>query len=252
MSGRPLIGVCAANDRVQWRGWNEEATLLPRAYARAIQRAGAVALVLPPDDAAAEDPDELLDLLDGLVLSGGVDIDPGAYGARPHELTVDSDPARDRFELALAWRALERDLPVLGVCRGMELLNVATGGTLVQDLGEAHGEDRHRGAPNVYARHEVRLAPGSLAPRAAGAERHAVMSYHHQGPEELGEGVVASGWSLPDELVEAIEVPDRRFALGVLWHPEEDEASRVIGALVAEARRGPAAAAVPLASHSHR
>jgi putative glutamine amidotransferase len=229
---RPAIGICAAVELARWGAWRVEADLSPRSYGHAVQDAGGLALVLPPDDSVAESPDTILDLLDALVLAGGSDVDPGTYGARPHPETRGSRPERDRFELALAHRALERDLPLLGICRGMQMLNVATGGTLEQHLDEA----RHRHTPGAFADHEVTLEPGSLAARAAGAQRLVVKSHHHQGVAELGEGLAVSGRSLPDGLVEAVEVPNLRFALGVLWHPEEDERSRVVTALVEQAR----------------
>jgi putative glutamine amidotransferase len=213
----PVVGICAAVERVSWGSWTAvAANLSPRVYALAVQRAGALALILPPDDAVAERPDRMLDLVDALLLPGGSDL-----GERPE---------RDRFELALARRAVERDMPLLGVCRGMEILNVALGGTLVQDVERL---DLHRHTPGAFSDHGVRLRPGSLAARAVGAERTDVKSHHHQGLDELGEGVQVSGWSEPDGLPEAIELPERNFALGVLWHPEEDERSRVVGALVA-------------------
>jgi putative glutamine amidotransferase len=192
---------------------------------------------LPPDDVVAESPDLVLDLLDGLVLAGGSDIDAGTYGARPHAETKGARTERDRFELALGHRALERDLPLLGVCRGMQMLNVVRGGTIEQHLPDSVGHEGHRHTPGTFSDHEVRLEPGSRVADVVGAERTAVKSHHHQGVAELGEGVVASGWSDEDDLVEAIELPDRRFALGVLWHPEEDEQSRVIGSLVDQARQ---------------
>ncbi|MDX6628077.1 MAG: putative glutamine amidotransferase, partial [Gaiellales bacterium] len=207
---------------------------LPLAYTNAIQDAGGVALLLPPDDEAAEHPAELLDRLDGLLLAGGRDLDPLSYGARPDPETAEPSAERDRFELALATAALDRDMPLLGVCRGMQMLNVACGGTLIQHL-EGELRARHRHTPGVFSDHDVTLEPGSLASRAAGAERLAVRSHHHQALAEVGEGLVVSGRSPEDGLAEAVELPGKRFALGVLWHPEEDEASGVIAALVRSA-----------------
>jgi putative glutamine amidotransferase len=129
-------------------------------------------------------------------------------------------------------------MPVLGICRGMQILNLARGGTLVQHLPDLLGHGNHRHTPGAFSDHEVRLEPGSLAEAAAGAERVTVKSHHHQGVDELGEGLTVTGWSVPDDLVEAIELRDHPFALGVLWHPEEDERSRVVEALVAAARAG--------------
>ena len=235
---RPAIGICAAIERVRWGPWDETVAMAPRSYATAVQRAGAITLVLPPDGRAKDEPDALLDRLDGLYLAGGSDVDPAAYGARPHPKTQDSWPERDAFEVSLTRRALERDMPVLGSCRGMELLNVACGGTLEQNLPDRIGSDRHRHTPGAYGDHEVRLEPGSLAARAAGAERLAVKSHHHQGIDRVGEGLIATGWSEPDDVIEAIEAPGRRFALGVLWHPEEDSDSTVIGSLADAAREG--------------
>ncbi len=229
---RPVIGICAAIEIAQWAAWEVLVNLSPRAYSLAVQRAGGIALILPPDDVVAESPDELLDMLDGLILSGGSDIDPGSYGAKPHAETRNTRPERDRFELALGTRALERDMPVLGICRGMEMLNVIQGGTLNQHLS---GLDLHRHTPGVFTDHRVRLEPGSLAERVVGNEHTEVKSAHHQGLEVLGEGVVASGYA-DDGVVEAIELPGQHFAVGVLWHPEEDEQSRVVGSLVSEAR----------------
>lgn len=228
--------MCAAVERVRYGAWEEPADLLPHSYATAVQRAGGLALVLPPDPALADAPEEVLDEIDGLLLAGGGDIDPAAYGDEAWPETTGVNPARDRFEMALARAAVERDMPVLGVCRGMQLLNVALGGTLVQHLPKFVGHDDHRRTPGIFDDHEVELEPGSLAARAAGRERESVKSHHHQGVGRVGRGLVVSGQAASDSVLEAIELPGRRFVLGVLWHPEEDEASRVIGALVEEAR----------------
>lgn len=244
---RPVIGICASIESARWGAWEMLSNISPRSYSLAVQRAGAVALLLPPDDAVAESPDELLDLLDGLVLAGGADIDPGTYGASPHPETAGAREERDRFELALGTRALERDLPLLGICRGMQMLNVIQGGTVEQHLPDRVGHEDHRHTPGVFADHTVELTAGSLAARVVGTEASAVRSHHHQGVGELGEDLIVTGRSDRDGVIEAIERPDRRFALGVLWHPEEDEQSRVIGAFVEEARNRGAGRELPMA-----
>lgn len=236
---RPVIGICTAVARAKWGVWGErEAALLASTYIEAIQRAGGLAVMIPPDGGFEQDPDQLLDLLDGLILAGGNDIDPAYYGADPHPETHHLVPERDRAELALATRAVERDMPVLGICRGMQVLNVAFGGTLRQHLPDELGHEEHRRTPGSFdnADHDVRLTPGSLAARAAGEELHGTKSHHHQGVATVGDGLEITGHSVLDDLPEALEAPERRFVLGVQWHPEADERSRVIGALVAQAR----------------
>jgi putative glutamine amidotransferase len=234
---RPVIGLCTAFERARWSVWDQQAYLLPRSYVDAIQLAGGMAVMLPPDEALERDPDEALDLVDGLILAGGADIDPGSYGAPRHREVKHTVPARDSFEIALAQCALERDLPLLGICRGMQLINVATGGTLLQHLPDSHGHHEHRRHPGTFdgADHDVRLVEGSLAARAAGELVHATKSHHHQGIDRLGEGFEITGWSVLDELPEAIENPDLRFALGVQWHPEAETNSKLVSALIQEA-----------------
>jgi len=237
---RPVIGICTALVRAQWGVWKErDAALLAMSYIAAIQRAGGLAVMIPPDGRFEDEPDQMLDLLDGLILAGGNDIDPACYGADPHPETHHPLPERDRSELALACRAVERDLPVLGICRGMQLINVAFGWTLRQHLPEELGHEEHRRTPGSFegSDHDVRLTPGSLAARAAGEEIHATKSHHHQGVATVGAGLDVTGVSTLDDLPEALEAPGRRFVLGVQWHPEADERSRVVAALVEQAGR---------------
>jgi putative glutamine amidotransferase len=240
---RPVIGMCTALERARWSVWDQPAMLLASNYVEAVQRAGGLVVMLPPDPRLVEGPGEALELIDGLVLAGGADIDPAAYGQEAHAETLDTVPERDVFEIALVRAAIERDLPVLGICRGMQLINVACGGSLLQHLPERFGHSDHRRAVGSFdgADHDVRLIEGTLAARAIGESRHGTKSHHHQGVDRLGEGLVVSGLSMLDELPEAIELPGRRFVLGVQWHPEADAASPVVGALVqAAGRRGDA------------
>jgi putative glutamine amidotransferase len=235
---RPVIGICTALEHARWTVWEREAFLLSRAYVDAVQAAGGRALMIPPDAQTQEEPDAVLDGVDGLMLAGGADVDPRSYGAPPHRCTTNTRRARDAAEVPLARRAVARDQPVLGICRGMQLLNVALGGTLIQHLPDdlGHGDHRRHLGSFDDADHDVRLEPGSLAARACGELVHATKSHHHQGVDRLGEGLVASGWSVLDELVEAVEAPAARWVLGVQWHPEVDPASRVVAALVAAAQ----------------
>jgi putative glutamine amidotransferase len=231
---RPVIGIGVSFADAAFGVWNQRAALLPAAYVDGVRRAGGLALMVAPEPQLTADPDELLQLIDGLILSGGNDVDPASYGAAPHPETRGVTPERDEFEVALIRRAVELDMPVLGICRGMQVLNVALGGTLLQHLPETFGHEDHRRVPGSFddADHDVCLAADSIAALATGELLHATKSHHHQGLDEIGEGLVVTGHSMIDELAEAIELPDRRFVLGVQWHPEADERSPVIGALV--------------------
>jgi putative glutamine amidotransferase len=234
MPARPLIGILTALERARWGVRDTPAFLLPRLYVDAVQRAGGLALMIPPDEALLHDPDEVLDVVDGLILAGGADVDPSFYAATAHPETKGTVPERDRFEIAMARTAIERDVPLLGICRGMQVMNVSRSGTLIQHLPDHLGSSEHRRNPGSFdgADNAMRLTPGSLAARAAGEEAHSARCHHHQAVDRVGDGYVVTGWSASDELPEAIELPDRRFALGVQWHPEADELSQVVVALV--------------------
>ena len=227
---RPVIGITTYAEIAQWGVWNERAALVPFLYVDAIGRAGGRALLVPPSEDGVE---ETLDALDGLVFSGGSDIDPSAYGAEAHPETNNTRPDRDRGELTLLEAALARDMPVLAVCRGSQVLNVARGGDLVQHLPEVVGDERHKHTPGVFADHDVSIEPGSRLGALVG-EHAPVKSHHHQGFGRVGDGLREVAWA-DDGTIEALEAPDKRFALGVLWHPEAGEDFALFEALVREA-----------------
>lgn len=229
---RPLVGITTyAEPDVRWGAWRLPAALIPLSYVAAIDRAGGRPLLVPPVEEGVE---ETLDALDGLLFSGGSDVDPSTYGQEPHPATAGVRPERDRAELALLTAALERDLPVLAVCRGSQLLNVARGGDLVQHLPEVVGDDTHRHTPGAFADHGVTVDADTRLGRLLG-DRAPVKSHHHQGLGRLGSGLVPSAHA-DDGTLEAVEDPSRRFALGVLWHPEEGEDEALFTELVAQAR----------------
>jgi putative glutamine amidotransferase len=229
---RPLIGITCYVEQAAWGPWSVPAALVPLSYVRAIEHAGGRAMLLPPSDSAVE---ETLDALDGLLLSGGADIDPALYGAPEHADTQALRPDRDSAEMLLLEAALRRDVPVLAVCRGMQLLNVARGGDLVQHLPDITGGDTHRQTAGEFAEHDVTVTPDSRVGQLVG-ERGSVRSHHHQGIATVGKGLREVAWA-EDHTVEGIEDPDRSFAIGVLWHPEEGEDRKLFQGLVAAAHR---------------
>jgi putative glutamine amidotransferase len=227
---KPVIGISCYVERARWTLWDEPAAILPVTYANAVADAGAVPVIVPPvGDGAAE----LVGSLDGIVLAGGADIDPHVYGAQRHPETTETRPDRDRFETRLAEEALERDMPVLGICRGMQLLNVVRGGDLDQHLPEKDDDESHKRAPGVFARHEVEIAAESRLCSILG-DRAVVPSHHHQAPARIGRGLTRVAWA-PDGVTEAIEDANARFVLGVLWHPEQSQDLPLFEALVENA-----------------
>ncbi|GGK90190.1 gamma-glutamyl-gamma-aminobutyrate hydrolase family protein [Mangrovihabitans endophyticus] len=236
---RPLIGLTAYAQQVQYGGNDLMAGMLPMSYVRAVHATGGRAVLITPDDPGVD----VLDSLDGIVFTGGGDIDARHWGARLHP-AADVDEVRDRSELMLMHAALERDLPILGVCRGMQLMAVAGGGSLHQHLPDVIGHDRHRAAPgtdplsadaSAYGRHEVVVQTASRAHALLGAHL-TVNSFHHQAVDDPGTFTV-SGWCPEDRVAEILEDPRRVFALGVQWHPERTGDLRVFEALASAAAR---------------
>jgi putative glutamine amidotransferase len=232
----PLIGICAAMERARWSVWDLPVALVPMNYIEQVQRAGGVAVLIPPDASLVEDPGPVLDRIDGLMLVGGPDVGAARYGAPSHPAAEPAVPLRDAVEIALMRGASERGLPVLGICRGMQVINVARGGTIRQHLPEELGGDEHRRVAGSFAgnEHPVRLAEGSRAEGAAGTGRP-VTSHHHQAVGDLGEGLRVTGWHEGDGVAEALEGNDDAWLVGVQWHPEADPGSPVIAALVTAA-----------------
>ncbi|MEV7603402.1 gamma-glutamyl-gamma-aminobutyrate hydrolase family protein [Kitasatospora sp. NPDC089797] len=226
---RPLIGISSYQDTAAWSVWNQPAALLPQTYVDAVTRAGGTPVLLPPQPGAAGD---LVDALDGLVLAGGPDLDPARYAAAPHPRTGPPHHARDDWESRLLHAALARDLPLLGVCRGMQLLNVELGGTLHQHLPE----DTHQIVPARFVRHRVDVVDGSRLATALGPAAE-VSCYHHQAVDRIGTGLQATAHAA-DGTVEALELTGHRFALGVQWHPETDpDDPRLFHAFVTASQR---------------
>ncbi len=219
----------------QWGPWHQSAAVVAADYIRQVQAAGGIAVVIPPQPG---DPGDVLDRIDALMLTGGNDLEASLYGDEPHAEAEAPDPERDAWEFALVREAIGRDMPFLGICRGMQVMNVAFGGTLTQHLPESLGTTDHRRTTGSFDGndHLVDLQDGFLAARVAGEVVHSVPSHHHQAVDRVGEGLVLSGVSSGDGVAEAIEMPGRRFALGVQWHPEADPTSAVIAALVDAAR----------------
>jgi gamma-glutamyl-gamma-aminobutyrate hydrolase PuuD len=230
---RPVIGLTAYGDRAAYGVWDHDSVLLPRTYPDVVIAAGGVPVLLPPLVEAAA----AVDRLDAVVLSGGPDVGPDRYGADPHLRTGAPRPERDAAEIAVLRRALERGIPVLGVCRGVQLLNVALGGTLVQHLPDAVGHAGHNPAPGVFGTTTVTLDPGGRVGAAVGPSV-SVQCHHHQAIDRLAEGLVVTGRAA-DGTVEAVELDGHPFVLGVQWHPEQDATDvRLMAALVAHAAAG--------------
>jgi putative glutamine amidotransferase len=234
----PLIGVSTYVADARWGSWERRAAVLPAPYFELVAAAGGRPLLLPPPGTAPDGPgqgaDEVIAVLDGLVLTGGGDVDPLAYGEQPDPQVAGVDTNRDASERALLQAALRADLPVLAICRGCQVLNVELGGTLHQHLPDVVGHSAHRSAPYVFGDVEVDTEPGSLAALVFG-ETPVVRCSHHQAIRDLGRGLVPTART-HDGVVEAVELPGSRFVLAVQWHPEEGTDQRPFAALVRAAR----------------
>jgi putative glutamine amidotransferase len=228
---RPVVGITTYVTQAQWGYWDVEAALVPASYVRVIERVGGRPVLIPPSEDGVE---ETLAAVDGLLFSGGSDLDPELYDQEPHDATFGVVPERDRAELALLQAALARDMPVLAVCRGSQVLNVARGGDLVQHLPDVVGDDKHKHTPGTFADHDVTLEQGTRLAALLG-ERAPVKSHHHQGFGRLGKGLRVAAHA-EDGTIEAVEDPSHRFALGVLWHPEVGEDLKLFEELVSAAR----------------
>jgi putative glutamine amidotransferase len=229
----PVIGLTAYEEQVRWGVWEVPGVLLPSTYVRAVTAAGGVPVLLPPVPEVVE---ALLPHLDGLVLSGGPDVDPGRYDALPLAATGAPRVDRDAAELGLLAAAATARTPVLGICRGLQLLNVARRGTLHQHLPDVLGSADHAPDAGVYGHHPVRVTEGSLLARALDRTRVEVLSYHHQAVDRLGAGLTVTAVA-PDGTVEAVEDPSLPFCLAVQWHPEAGDDLSLFRALVDAARR---------------
>jgi putative glutamine amidotransferase len=229
---RPVIGITTYVEPASWAVWHDvPAALVPHAYVRQVAAAGGLPLLVPPlpDGASEEDVSELLGRLDGLILAGGADVEPARYRAEPHPSVQPPRRDRDDSELTLARATAATGLPVLGICRGMQVMAVAAGGDLWQHLPDMIGNESHAPASGSYGHHEVRIDPGSQLGAILGG-RVDVATYHHQGVGEHP-GLQASAWS-DDGLLEAFEDNAAAFRLGVQWHPEVGDDPRLFAALV--------------------
>jgi len=231
----PVIGISCYAQPASWGRWQQvQANLLPRRYAEAVALAGGVPVLLPPLPGISA----ALDRLDGLILSGGGDIDPEIYSAERHHHTDPGNPARDDAEVGLCMAAHAAGLPLLGICRGLQVINVVLGGTLHQHLPDVVGHTDHSPDPGSYGSHEVRVTPGSRLAGVLGRVELAVPTHHHQAIDSLGSGLVATAWT-DDGTIEAVEFgPDGTdgFMIAVQWHPEAGEDSSLFEGLVAAAR----------------
>lgn len=234
-SARPVIGITCYEEEATWGNWETVASVLPIAYVRAVVGAGGVPLLVPPQELTAAEAADLVARLDGLCFAGGGDVAPDRYGEEPHEHTVPASGPRDALELAVLEAAMSGEVPTLAICRGLQVLNVARGGTLVQHLPDAVGHEGHRPTPGHFGAHDVSVRQGSKLAGLLGWERASVPTHHHQAIGTIGDGLEASAHA-DDGIVEAVEDPGLPFLVGVQWHPEAGEDAALFDALIEAAR----------------
>jgi putative glutamine amidotransferase len=241
----PTIGITTYHTEAAWRGWTENGALLPWTYVTAIRGNGGRPVLLPPGGDAAE-AEATVSVLDGVVIAGGGDIDPAIYGAAKHPKTDANAPDRDTWELAVADAAIRLGVPLLGICRGMQVLNVARGGTLHQHVPDLVGHESHNGHSDGFATHKVRVTSGqTIAGILPGGEYFGVPTHHHQAVDAVGDGLIPVAWA-DDGLIEGVEaVNPAEFVIGVQWHPEQGDDPRLFTALVAAAQNEPICAIGP-------
>ena len=236
LDAKPLIGLTTYLQRAQTGVWDVEASFLPKVYLDAVTQAGGIPILLPPQPADADTARAVLAGLDGVIVTGGRDVDPARYGQEPGPHTDAPNPIRDDWEDAILGAAIETELPFLGICRGLQVLNVAQGGTLLQHLPDVVGSTRYNAGGGVFSTNEVEIEADSTLATLVGAEPLAVQSYHHQAVDRLGEGLVVTARS-DDGIVQAVELETVPFGVAVQWHPEEDgDDVRLFAGLVAAAR----------------
>lgn len=229
----PIIGVCAAYERARWSIWDMPAAILPSTYLEHLAHSGAVPLAFIPSEQTISHAQELIGRVDGLLLLGGADVDPSQYGEEPDPKLEPTVLIRDRTEMALVRAAMEKNVPILGVCRGMQVMNVVTGGTLIQDIG-AIGSERHRPTPGYLddaATHSIVIEPDSWIGQVYG-DTTRVNSHHHQVVRTLGRGGQITATSPDDGVIEAIEWDTPALTVGVQWHPEASELGGVIARFI--------------------
>ena len=240
---RPVVGMTTYLEQAQTGIWDVRASFLPHIYFEGVTLAGGIAVLLPPQPVDDHIANRVLDGLDGLVITGGKDVDPARYGQAPHPKTDEPRHDRDEWELALLAAALKRGLPVLGICRGAQVLNVALGGTLHQHLPDVVGHSRHQAGNAVFSTSRVHVAPGTRLATLIG-QYSDEQCYHHQAIAELGKGLIASARD-SDGVIEAIELPGDTFVVAVQWHPEERLSDLRLFAAVVEAAKAFATERIP-------